>query len=48
MIDLSLLKLGESALSHLMLILDRDVQRCELPQLLIRVAEDGAKCRICC
>ena len=30
------------------LFLNGDVQRCELPQLLVRVTEDGPKRGICC
>jgi class 3 adenylate cyclase len=48
MIDLSLLELSESDLGHFTLFLKGDVQRCEFPQFLVRVAKDGPKRRICC
>ena len=47
MIDLSLLEISELALSRPTLFLNGDVERRELPQLLVRVAEHAPKRRIC-
>ena len=46
-IDAALQELSDSCLSALAIILSSDVQWSELPQFLLRVAEYGAKRRIC-
>jgi hypothetical protein len=43
MIDLPLSKISETFLRRVSLLLNSDVQRRELPQFVVRVAEHGAK-----